>query len=376
MNHFQRCLGGAALLVLGACSSPTTGGSSSTTTATTPAPTPPPPPTVAAVSAGLLSQSFLLSDHTLWTRGNNGVGQLGVGDTTDRSVPTYVASHVTSISMAPMFQVFLDDTNQLWGCGYSYNGDLGTVHHDGSDPTPFSWDVDVKAVAAGDSHTIYIDSTGVVHSTGSDSNGQLLDGTTKSIGQYENPRTTLTDAIAVAAGTATSFVIKSDHSLWAAGQGFYGQLGTGGTGDLSPPAQVATGVAAVAPGNSAVLYLANDANATLYGAGDNSHHQLTADSTKKQSTWLAIDTHVISMSVGIDFIVWVKDDHTLWGQGGCTNSVLGPVSGDHTTPIQLATGIRQVSANSSYWIAITDDGRALGAGESFGWPPVELAFNR
>ena len=45
-----------------------------------------------AISAGHIHTCGIRRDHTLWCWGNNAYGQLGLGDTTDRSTPTQVGT--------------------------------------------------------------------------------------------------------------------------------------------------------------------------------------------------------------------------------------------------------------------------------------------
>src|SRR5688572_21999754 len=47
------------------------------------------------VSAGYKSTCGVKTDDTLWCWGDNTYGQLGLGDTTDRLVPTRVGTHTT-----------------------------------------------------------------------------------------------------------------------------------------------------------------------------------------------------------------------------------------------------------------------------------------
>ena len=47
---------------------------------------------VTAISAGASYTMAIRSDKTLWAWGNNAAGQLGIGDTTNRSSPVQVGS--------------------------------------------------------------------------------------------------------------------------------------------------------------------------------------------------------------------------------------------------------------------------------------------
>ena len=75
----------------------------------------------------------------------------------------------------------------------------------------------VIAVAAGGSHSLALKSDGTVWAWGSNSNGQLGDGT---FNFHPTPTQVpgLTGIIAIAAGQNHSLALKSDSTVWAWGQ--------------------------------------------------------------------------------------------------------------------------------------------------------------
>jgi alpha-tubulin suppressor-like RCC1 family protein len=87
---------------------------------------------------------FLCNDGTLWSTGYNGIGALGLGDTTNRNY----ATKITSLSNIVKFETFsligdhtacyaLDGYGQLWSWGRNTWGELGIGTTDGAaHPTP------------------------------------------------------------------------------------------------------------------------------------------------------------------------------------------------------------------------------------------------
>jgi alpha-tubulin suppressor-like RCC1 family protein len=77
----------------------------------------------------------------------------------------------------------------------------------------------------------------------------------------------------IAAGVEHSLFLKSDGSLWAMGDNFYGELGDGTYSTNAPygtnrPQQiVASGVTAIAAGDTHSLFLKSDGS--LWAMGDN-----------------------------------------------------------------------------------------------------------
>jgi hypothetical protein len=87
---------------------------------------------VVCVSSGFDSFHFIRSDKTLWAMGRNYRGQLGLGDTTDRFVPTQVSAlqnvlYVTAEvdDQFGEFSLFVTEDGQIWSCGSNNYGNLG-----------------------------------------------------------------------------------------------------------------------------------------------------------------------------------------------------------------------------------------------------------
>jgi hypothetical protein len=78
---------------------------------------------------------------------------------------------------------------------------------------------------------------------------------------------------AIAAGGGHSLFLKSDGSLWAMGENFYGQLGDGSNVSTNLPKQIiAANVTAIAAGMAHSLFLKNDGS--LWAMGYNQAGQL------------------------------------------------------------------------------------------------------
>jgi len=138
-----------------------------------------------AVSGGKYHTCAILDDGSLECWGYNGYGQLGYGTWTSSSNPVSVdlGTGTTAVSIANgqyhTCAVLSDATLKCWG--YGYDGQLGDGDTSSSN-TPVSVAIgsvrSVLAVAAGSGHTCAIMDNMSVQCWGSNSAGQLGDGTT------------------------------------------------------------------------------------------------------------------------------------------------------------------------------------------------------
>jgi len=97
----------------------------------------------------------------------------------------------------------------------------------------------IISIDAGDDHTIVLKNDGTVWAWGSNSQGQLGDGTTLDRSTPVQV-STITNVTAISAGLADSIALKNLGTVWAWGNNKNGQLGDGTTTDRYTPVQVPT----------------------------------------------------------------------------------------------------------------------------------------
>ncbi len=167
-----------------------------------------------------------------------------------------------------------------------------------------------RRLAAGADHSLLIGSDGSLWAWGSNSSGQLGDGTTTA---RTTPTPILTGVATLAAGSYHTLALKTDGSLWAWGYNYYGQLGDGTTTNRSTPTQVLTGVAAIAAGGDHTLALKTDGSLWAWGA--NGYGQLGDGTTTNRSTPKQVLTGVAAIAAGGDHTLALKTDGSLWAWG-------------------------------------------------------------
>jgi alpha-tubulin suppressor-like RCC1 family protein len=130
------------------------------------------------VACSSYSSAAIKTDGTLWTWGENNVGQLGLGNTTNRSSPVQVGNLsnwkelANQINAAGMAAIKTDGT--LWAWGANGNGRLGlgdTTNR--SSPVQVGALTNWKEVTAGGASTLAIKTDGTLWSWGFNTNGEL-----------------------------------------------------------------------------------------------------------------------------------------------------------------------------------------------------------
>ena len=176
------------------------------------------------------SHTFILGrDGTVWATGSNSSGQLGTGDSNNRNVFTKVASGVKMIAAGANHSLILKEDGTVWGTGINNEGQLGTG--DNIDKNLFTKVAsNVKIIAAGANHSLILKEDGTVWATGYNFYGQL--GTGESGADTDrNLFTKVASGVKmIAVGGNHSLVLKEDGIVLVTGSNSYGQLGNGSTG--------------------------------------------------------------------------------------------------------------------------------------------------
>jgi len=170
----------------------------------------------------------------------------------------------------------------------------------------------------------------------------------------------------VAAGWAHSLAVRSDGTVWAWGDNWYGQLGDGTTTRRTTPVQVTglSGVVAVAGGGGADAgshSMALTSDGTVWAWGANDCGQLGDGTTVDRTTPVEVSglSGVVAVAAGFAHSLAVKSDGTVWAWGGNWYRQLGDgTTTGRTTPVQVSglSGVAAVAAGHAHSLGLKSDG--------------------
>lgn len=310
---------------------------------------------------------------TVWTWGYGNDGATGLGISTNKSSPVQVGTLATwdSVSAGSIHMMAIKTDKTLWAWGDNTNGQLGIGSVLGKNSpvqigTGTNWSMVVAAgvwTTAEFSHTLAIKTDGTLWVWGDNSKGQLGDGTTVSKSSPIQIGADTNWAYVNVAWGLNSFAVKTDGTLWSWGFNTGtsgGMLGDGTVVSKSSPIQIGalTNWSKISVGLDHVVALKTDG--TLWSWGKNASGQLGNGLFAAKSSPIQIGAGTNWQSLGATGYgsFAIKTDGSLWAWG--SNSVgelgLGDVS-DRSVPTQVGTSAwTMLDASLDQSMAIRSDG--------------------
>ena len=168
----------------------------------------------------------------------------------------------------------------------------------------------------------------------------------------------------IAAGENHSLVIKSDMSLWAAGDNSKGQLGIG-SGESESNGKKVMDKVVYAEANDDVSF-AIDQNGTLYGWGDNSNGQIDPGTS---STYIytpqKLMDNVTEVAAGDTHTVALLRDGSVMGWGSNEYGELGFASNSRKNDdVNIAQNAVDIAAGDGFTIVVTEKGEVYACGNN------------
>ena len=191
-------------------------------------------PPMKSVTAGWMHSVFLDEDGTPWTCGNNSQGELGLGTMENRCKAEKIANlpSIKEIFAGCQHTMFLGEDGSVWGTGFNGNGELGYSEK----PRPYlaipkkiEGLPEIKMIALGWNHSLFLDFSGGVWACGDNSSSQLGTKSSAKPGrlpiELKKKLPELPEMQMIAAGSDHSLFVDVENSLWACGSNQHNQLG-------------------------------------------------------------------------------------------------------------------------------------------------------
>jgi len=236
----------------------------------------------------------------------------------------------------------IDAEGYLWAWGTNTFGQLG----DGTTATrhsPVRIMGDVAAVAAHGNISMAITTNGTLYVWGE----RLAQ---RGVMASNVPVATMYNVRSVSIGSSYATAVAFDNSLWSWGMNLSGQLGDGTTLTRTRPRRITDGIVAV---SSAPLFsVAATTHNTLVMWGANSSGQLGIRSTVP----VQVFNNLSSFSVGNTHTLAICDEGVLWGWGdNNTRQVSREIIAHQTTPVKIMDGVVYALAGNGWSLAISAD---------------------
>ena len=219
------------------------------------------------VSAGSSFTIALDTDGYLWTWGYNDGGQLGDGTRTDRTYPKKILSELKFkkifATSQKSFALTEDDILYTFGRTHISNGSSVVKHT----PYVMTNGINFKKIVSYN-HVLALDTDGNLYAWGTNSKGELGDGTTNF---SSSPIQIMSDKkfIDVAATYDSSMALDNEGNLWVWGYNSYGQFGTGSKNQISIPTKLNTTIKVKSIYGSSGIFYIIDSDNNLWGCGNN-----------------------------------------------------------------------------------------------------------
>jgi alpha-tubulin suppressor-like RCC1 family protein len=273
---------------------------------------------VKAIAAGYHHSLALLNDGTVRAWGRNHNGQLGDGSTTNRNQPVQVSglTGVKAIVAAGDHSYALKHDGTLWAWGRNGSGELG-IGAGANRNTPVQvtgLTNQVMAIGSGVYHGVAVLNNGQLRSWGSNSNGELGNGTT-SLSYTPVQVSSINGAVAVCGGLYHSMAILNNGQLRAWGRNNNGQLGDGSTSTRTAPVTVSGIANAKAIATGEYHSVALTANGDLWIWGNNGYSQLGDNNNRDRNTPHRLLTGIAAIAAGAHHVLIYKSNGEFWSWG-------------------------------------------------------------
>lgn len=181
---------------------------------------------VTQIFAGYGHTVLVKKDNSIWSFGENDLGQLGLGHKINCFKPTLVDVHdVQQIAVRSNKTVMLTTNGRVLACGSNYLSQLGLQETDVSSLTPVPGLEKVMNIVPGEYHTFFIENNHI-RSCGDFSYGKRGNNVSQFLATLDFPKG-IASCYQISAGENHTIILTDDNQVWGLGCLSEGQLGLG-----------------------------------------------------------------------------------------------------------------------------------------------------
>ena len=303
---------------------------------------------------------ILTSNGELYGCGYNEYGQQGSGTSGSSAnvlVFTKRAENVKEVSCSSNTTWYIDNNNDLYGCGYNY-GNQGSGNS--SDVSVFTKRAsNVKTVSCTDYTTWYIDNNNDLYGCGDNDNGQQGSGDRNNVETFTKRASNVKT---VSCSRGTTWYIDTSNNLYGCGYGEYGQQGSEDTSDVLMFTKRAENVKEVICTYLTTWYIDN--NNDLYGCGRNSDGQQGSNNRFDVETFTKRASNVKTVSCSYQTTWYIDNNNDLYGCGYNYGNQGSGNNSEVRTFTKRAENVKKVSCSDYTTWYIDNNNNLYGCGNS------------
>lgn len=340
------------------------------------------------VSAGEHFSTLITKAGALYAAGYNANGRLGDNSNNNRHefvpITTNINEPVRSVSSGTDHSFAILQSGGIVGWGQGDWGKLGLDQENGTSLIPkipsFAGMAgvtslgEVRYISTGRNQTALLNNKGEYWAAGTKTRGALGNGEPSGNSTEKQFRLVAKNIISVATGENYILLIDKDGTMWIAGEGADGKLGTANTNNV-PKLRKNT---AIDNNNSMVFAGKNNHSMVLkkdgrvLSTGNNSSGQLGHGNTANKTYFAPVinteDTEMTDaafVSLGANHSMILKKDGTLWAMGRNNEFQLGLNStANQLKAVKVLDNVAHVAAGYTHTIAVKADGTLWATGSN------------
>ena len=248
-------------------------------------------PPVLSVSCGNEHTLIITNDSNLWSCGRNLEGQLCHGDTKDRSKPQQTSfSNISKISTGYTHSLFQNNKGEIFACGKNEDG-LGQFNYAFAPSLIHNTPPNIVHFVCGGKQNSFLDSEGNVFSVGNNRFGSLGLGHKRNQNEL-NQIPNIPPIKVISCVGSSCYLIDFEGNLWTFGSNDYGQLGHGDKANKSIPEIINTvkDIQQISYGSCGRHFLAKNSQNQIFATGNNFYGQLGTGDRQSISILQEIDS--------------------------------------------------------------------------------------